>query len=236
VNRTILKLLGGFDLVYRGRSVALPLSAQRLVAFVALHERPPLRSYAAGSLWLDSPEERANANLRSALWRLNRNGERVVTCTGQRLALHPGVVVDLREAEALAHSVLSGHDDGDLEVEPSALSGDLLPGWYDDWILFERERFRQLRLRALDTLCDRLTDAGRLDAALDAGLAAVAGEPLRESSHRAVIRAHLADGNVAEAVRQYRLCRQLLNDHLGLEPSDQTDGLFHGIHMLATAG
>src|SRR4029077_18810447 len=69
-----------------------------------------------------------------------------------------------------------------------------------------------------------------------AGLAAVAGEPLRESSHRAVIRAHLADGNVAEAVRQYRLCRRLLNDHLGLEPSDQTDGLFENIHLLATAG
>jgi DNA-binding SARP family transcriptional activator len=236
MNRTILKLLDGFDLVCRGRSVALPLSAQRLVAFVALHERPLLRLYAAGSLWLDSPEERANANLRSALWRLNRNGERVIVCTGQRLALHAGVVVDLREAETLAQGVLGGGTAGDLEVEPSALTGDLLPGWYDDWILFERERFRQLRLRALDTLCDRLTDAGRLDAALEAGLAAVAGEPLRESSHRAVIRAHLADGNVAEAVRQYRLCRRLLNDHLGLEPSDQTDGLLNGVHMLATAG
>ena len=146
------------------------------------------------------------------------------------------MAVDLREAEALAHSVLSGREDGDLDIEPSTLSGELLPGWYDDWILFERERFRQLRLRALDTLCDRLTDARRFDAALEAGLAAVAGEPLRESSHRAVIRAHLADGNVAEAVRQYRLCRRLLNDHLGLEPSDQTDGLLHGVHTLATAG
>ena len=236
MHRTILKLLDGFELVCRGRPVALPLSAQRLVAFVALHERPLLRSYAAGSLWLESSEERANANLRSALWRLNRNGERVIECSGQRLAIHDGVTVDLREAEALSHRVLNGNDDDDLEIEPAALSGELLPGWYDDWILFERERFRQLRLRALDTLCDRLTDARRFDAALEVGLSAVAGEPLRESSHRAVIRAHLADGNVAEAVRQYRLCRRLLNDHLGLEPSDQTDDLFHDIHTLATAG
>jgi DNA-binding SARP family transcriptional activator len=236
VNRTILRLLDGFDLVCRGRPVALPLSAQRLLAFVALHERPLLRSYVAGSLWLDSSEERANANLRSALWRLHRNGQRVMVCCGQRLALDANVVVDLRESELLAHSVLDGSDGGELEIEPSALGGELLPGWYDDWILFERERFRQLRLRALDTLCERLTEAGRLDAALDAGLAAVAGEPLRESSHRAVIRAHLADGNVAEAVRQYRLCRRLLNDQLGLEPSEQTDGLFQGIHALATAG
>jgi DNA-binding SARP family transcriptional activator len=231
---TTLKLLDGFDLVCAGCPTALPLSAQRLLAFVALHERPLPRSFVAGSLWLDSSEERANANLRSALWRLHRSGQRVVQCSGQRLTLDPSVVVDLRESEALAHRVLSGSND--LEIAPSALSGELLPGWYDDWILFERERFRQLRLRALDTLCERLTEAGRFDAALEAGLAAVAGEPLRESSHRAVIRAHLADGNVAEAIRQYRLCRRLLKDQLGLEPSDQTDGLFRGVHTLATAG
>jgi DNA-binding SARP family transcriptional activator len=214
--------------------VALPLSAQRLLAFVALHERPLPRSFVAGSLWLDSSEERANANLRSALWRLHRSGQRVVECDGQRLALGRTVIVDLREADALAHRVLSG--DAGLEIEPSALGGELLPGWYDDWILFERERFRQLRLRALDALCDRLTEARRFDAALEAGLAAVAGEPLRESSHRAVIRAHLADGNAAEAIRQYRLCRRLLKDQLGLEPSDQTDGLFRSVQPLATAG
>ena len=118
----------------------------------------------------------------------------------------------------------------------SALCGDLLPGWYDDWIVLERERFRQLRLRALDTLCERLAEAGCLDAALEAGLAAVAGEPLRESSHRAVVRVHLADGNVAEAIRQYRLYRQLLHDHLGLEPSGQMTELLPRVHALATAG
>jgi DNA-binding SARP family transcriptional activator len=228
-------LLDGFDLVCGGVSVSLPLSSQRLVAFVALHERPVLRSYVAGSLWLESSEERANANLRSALWRLHRNGRRVVECLGQRLALDSKVVVDLRESERLAQGVLSNGGD-DLEIAPSALTGELLPGWYDDWTLFERERFRQIRLRALDTLCERLTQVGRVDAALEAGLAAIAAEPLRESSHRAVIRAHLADGNVAEAMRQYRLCRRLLNDQLGLEPSDQTDGLFQSVHMLATAG
>jgi DNA-binding SARP family transcriptional activator len=91
-----------------------------------------------------------------------------------------------------------------------------------------------LRLRALDTLCERLTRAGRLDAALEVGLAAVAGEPLRESSHRALIRVHLADGNVAEAIRQYRLCRRLLREQLDLEPSDQMAELLRGVHVLET--
>jgi DNA-binding SARP family transcriptional activator len=214
--------------------VLLPLSAQRLLAFIALHDRPVQRPYVAGSLWLDSPEERAYASLRSALWRLHRCGLRLVESFGQRLALDPHVVVDLREAEVLAHRALDGSTADVFDVEVSIFSSDLLPDWYDEWIVLERERYRQLRLRALDRLCERLTRAGRLDAALEVGLAAVAGEPLRESSHRAVIRVHLADGNVAEAIRQYRLCRRLLREQLDLEPSDQMAELLRGVHVLET--
>jgi len=100
--------------------------------------------------------------------------------------------------------------------------GDLLPDWYDDdWILLERERFRQLRLRALDALCARHLDAGRHGQALEAGLLSLAGEPLRESAHRALIRIHFAEGNTVEALRQYRLCRRVLHDQLGIEPTQQ---------------
>lgn len=214
----------------------LPLSAQRLLAFVALHDRPLLRPYVAGSLWLDSSEGRAYANLRSALWRLHRSGHQLVECVGQRLRLDANLVVDLHEAEVFAQCAVSCAFDEIPAGKLAALESDLLPDWYDDWIVLERERFRQLRLRALDTLCERLTDAGRLDAALDLGLAAVAGEPLRESSHRAVMRVHLADGNVAEAVRQYRLFERLLADQLGLEPSGRMAALLPDVQVLAAAG
>jgi Bacterial transcriptional activator domain len=70
-----------------------------------------------------------------------------------------------------------------------------------------------------------LTGAGRFGAAVQAGLAAVAGEPLRESAHRTLIRAHLAEGNPGEAVRQYHLYRRLLADELAIEPSPAIRGL-----------
>jgi DNA-binding SARP family transcriptional activator len=233
--RTSLRLLGGFDLRCADRSVPLPMSAQRLLAFVALHERPAQRAYVAGSLWLDSPEERAYANLRTALWRLHREGVRLVESHGQRLALSASVGVDLRAAESLARRAM--HEPGAAAVvtDASVLEDDLLPDWYDDWVVLERERYRQLRLRALETLCEQATDAGDLDAALDFGLAAVAGEPLRESGHRSVIRAHLAAGNAAEAVRQYRLCRRLLQEQLGVEPSEHMEQLLAGLHVAETA-
>jgi DNA-binding SARP family transcriptional activator len=229
--RPRLTLLGGFELLCDGEHVALSTSAQRLLAFVALRERPLQRSYVAGSLWLDSPEERAAANLRSALWRLHGCGIPLVQCMGPQLSLDPGLVVDLREAEQLAHRTLDRANGGDLEIDASLLGGDLLPDWYDDWVVYERERFHQLRLRALDALCGRLADAGRLDGALEIGLAAVADDPLRESSHRAVVRVHLADGNIAEAIRQYRLCRRLLNEQVGVEPSERMKELVRGVEM-----
>ena len=221
-----LTLLGSFALECTGVHVRLPMSAQRLVAFVALQEYPVLRGFAAGSLWPDTSEERAHANLRSALWRLHRCGHRVIDASGDQLRLGTDVRVDFRETEALARRALLGDA---VELEPAALAGDLLPDWYEEWVLLERERFRALRLRALDALCERLIVAGRLDDALDAGHAAVAGEPLRESAHRALVRVHLAEGNTGEAIRQYRLFRRLLLEHLGLEPSGRMEELMRGI-------
>lgn len=214
-----LTLLNAFALECDGVAVQLPASAQRVLAFVALHEHPVRRPYVAGSLWLDSPEERAYANLRSALWRLRRFGSRLVDAEGSELALGRDVEVDLRDCEQLARrAVARGQRDLDA-LDVRLFGSDLLPDWYEDWVLIEREHYRQLRLHALDALCEQLTASGRLDEALEAGLAAVAGEPLRESAQRALIRVHLAEGNGGEAIRQYRLYRHLLDEQLGIEPS-----------------
>lgn len=229
-----LRLLDAFELVCDGTPIPLPMNAQRFVAFLALHQRPLLRSFVAGTLWLNTSDERAHANLRSTLWRLQRWNHGLVEVRGQQLRLSTGVDVDVREVESLARQTLDDTSPAALELAPSALTGDLLPDWYDDWVLIEREHFRQLRLRALDALCARLTRAGRLGEALEAGLASVAGEPLRESAHRAVIRVHLAEGNACEAVRQYHLCRRLLEEHLGVEPSRQLEELMGDVTGLET--
>ena len=212
----VLHLLAGFGVEVAGAEVPLPGSAQRVVAFVALHERPVLRTYVAGMLWLDSPEERAAGSLRSALWRIHRHTPELVLADAETLRLGTCVRVDLRDAETQARTELAGGSSG---AAPNELTLDLLPDWYDDWVLLERERFRQLRLRALESMCTRLAAAGRLDEALEAGLLALVGEPLRESAHRALVSLHLAEGNAAEALRQFRLCRRLLLEQLGVEPS-----------------
>lgn len=198
------------------------MSAQRVVALLAVHDRPLLRLHVAGTLWLDTPEERASANLRSSLWRLHQSGCQLIEVTNRQLRLAPEVAVDAREAAALAHRLISGSPEWEnLDLDSTGLTGELLPDWYEDWVLFERERLRQLFLHALETLAERLIEAGRVALALEAGLAAVGIEPLRESAHRLLIKIHLAEGNACEAVRQFQFCRRILHEQLQLAPSPQ---------------
>ena len=95
----------------------------------------------------------------------------------------------------------------------------------EEWVRLEQERFRQLRLHALEALSGCLAEAGDFGAAVQAALAAVSGEPLRESAHRRVIEVHLAEGNPGEAVRQYRLYEAIAADELGIQPSPRIRAL-----------
>jgi len=215
-----VRLLNGFGLEIAGRRAEIPLSAQRVLAFVALHPYPPTRSHTAGAMWLDLPEERAAGNLRSALWRLRQSGAPLLDATNGTLRLEAGVRVDVHEASALADRWLSAApSEGDVERASSALEGELLPDWDEDWVNAERERFHQLRLHALEAMADQLSARGHYSDALLAGLSAVIADPLRESAHRAVIKVHLAEGNTGEAVRQIRRCERLMLEELGVPAS-----------------
>lgn len=228
-----ITLLDGFCLQLgtgRPRSVeGLPRGAQRLVAHLCLSGRPP-RAAIAGHLWPDVPEDHAHGSLRSALWRLHKAAPGLVEVTGSSLALAAGVRVDVRDLTDWARRVQDpGSVLDDVEVPDCSVRGELLPGWFDDWVLLERERLRQLRMHALELVAERLSDAGRHGDALQAAYAAVHAEPLRESAHRTVVRVHLAEGNLAEALRAYERFHALLADELGVAPSEHMTRLVHAL-------
>jgi DNA-binding SARP family transcriptional activator len=223
-------LLDGFVLE-RGRDgvytvvEGLPRCAQRLIAHLGLCGRPT-RAAVAGELWPDVPEDHAHGSLRSALWRVQKVVPGLVEASGGSLGLADGVRVDVREFREWAQRTLDPNADVDGAMAPaSALAGELLPGWYDDWVVLERERLRQLRLHALERLADKLATAGRHSEAVQAACAAVRAEPLRESAHRALVRLHLAEGNVAEAERAYRCFRDLIAQELGVAPTGHMEAL-----------
>jgi DNA-binding SARP family transcriptional activator len=228
--RARLGLLGSFSLHVGAEPLRLPLNAQRLVVFLALHDGELLREYVAGSLWGDVTEHHAAGSLRSALWRLGHPTHPVVEVADAHLRLSPNVIVDMRTTEALARRILDDSTHlSEADMDEVSLSQDLLPDWTEDWVMTKREYHTQLRLRALEALCLRLSALGRHGQATQAGLLAVSVEPLRESAQRVLIASHLADGNVSAAHEQYDSFRNLLRRELDIEPSREMQLLVEGL-------
>ena len=107
--------------------------------------------------------------------------------------------------------------------------GDLLEGFYDDWIIRRRERLRNLYFRAQDALMQGAVARGFWQEALFVGHRILYEDPLRESIHREVIRLHLRQGQRVQALRQYQRCVRILMDELGVEPMEETRALHDGI-------
>jgi DNA-binding SARP family transcriptional activator len=226
-----LGLLNGFRLFRDGDPLTVPGAAQRLLAMLSLHRGPARRSYTAGMLWLDVPDKRAAGSLRSALWRLRQTAPELVVVNGTELMLGSCVDVDYLETRALALDIVEHASSSSpaAAASPEELAFDLLPDSPEEWVVIEREQFRQLRLHALEVLSGWLSAAGRHGEAVRAGLLAVSGEPLRESAQRALITAFLAEGNEFEAVRQFASYRRLLGEELGVEPSPRARELVRGL-------
>jgi DNA-binding SARP family transcriptional activator len=204
-----LRLLGDFRLWQGETTVGLTPRAEHLLAFLALRNDTS-RAAVTAQLWPDLDEAQARGCLRSTLWRLPRpDGLPLVATSGDRLYLTPFVQVDVNLLRERLDQWLWGEAP---PVKIGSLSWDLLPTWYDDWLVIDRERQRQIRLHALERMSAWYVCAERFDSAIEAALQAIAGDPLRESAHRCLIRAHLAEGNVSEARRQMRSYLALLAD------------------------
>jgi DNA-binding SARP family transcriptional activator len=215
-----INLLGGPYLSVGGQRVEVPEGSKRLLAYVALNGGRVERRRAAGTLWPDSDDLRAAGNLRSALWRLKGPGCDVLEADKVALWLRPGTCVDVEVMNEWAERLIAGRPSA-TDLCPVLWRADfveLLPGWYDDWALFERERVRQLLLHALEALARHLVRQHRSAEAVTVAMTAVAAEPLRESAQRVLIETHLAEGNLVEARRAFNSYQALVHRELGVPP------------------
>jgi DNA-binding SARP family transcriptional activator len=220
-----VSLLDGFRLTLgdcrHGCPEELPRAAQRLVAHLSLGDRVA-RTAVAGQLWPNVLDAHAHGSLRSTLWRVHKLVPGLIQASGDTLSLADGVQVDVRELTTWAQRVADPRTCIDaISSTAVPLRGELLPGWFEDWVLLERERLRQMRMHAFEAMAERLADAGRYGEAVEVAYAAVRAEPLRESAHRTLVRVHLAEGNLVEALRAYESFRGMLADELGVVPTRQ---------------
>ena len=113
--------------------------------------------------------------------------------------------------------------------------GDLLEGLafrgalFEDWLMGERERLRELALDALAKLLAHQRSAGAAEAALPTALRLIALDPLQEAVHRTLMRLYAQLGRRGAALRQYQLCVGILQRELGVEPEADTRQLYQEI-------
>ncbi|WP_191278077.1 AfsR/SARP family transcriptional regulator [Nocardioides flavus (ex Wang et al. 2016)] len=214
-------------MLHHGTRIVVPEGSQRLLVLVALRGGRVDRRRVAGSLWPNGSDDRAAGNLRSAMWRLRSAGLDLLSNEHGVVTLRERVDVDVHAVASWADRLVRGtHTDDDLVLEGRPLDpDDVLPGWYDDWVIFERERLRQRVLHGLEALSTLLREQGRCAEAVEAALCAVHLEPLRESGQRALLLAHLAEGNQVEAHRALDTYARLLRNELGLRTSAELQAL-----------
>lgn len=217
-----IQLVGGFLVTCGGRAVSIQPNLQRLVAYTALQDTWVPRTRLACALWPDVGEARGASNLRTCLWRLARRAPLVVA-ERSAVGIADDIEVDVRVLGAVADRVFDGDETGLDEIR--GFHAELLPGWDDGWLTIERERLLHLEVHLLDKAASACLDRDRLGQAVDLAHRAIMLDPLRESSHRTLIRSYLAAGNRTAAVTHFRRLATLLNEELGLPPEERTHEL-----------
>ena len=215
-----LTLVEEFALKDGDHSFAVPHMAERVLTYLALVGRPVARYRLAGTLWPEGGEQSSSKSLRTALWRLRGVADGLVEIDHDRIRLDPNVSVDLACLVELGHALIADPCPEALTRVPLLVNhAELLPDWDEVWVAADRERYRLIRMAALESAAEALLADGRHGGAQLAAAAVVAAEPLRESSRRIMMQIHLSQGNSVEAIREFRRYRDLLQEEFGVGPS-----------------
>ncbi|GAB93892.1 AfsR/SARP family transcriptional regulator [Gordonia rhizosphera] len=148
------------------------------------------------------------------------------------LNLDGGVRVDVLEFESAIETGHRLHSEGSTgaaiksyERAVDLYRGDLTPA-PDISALLERERLRAACLTTLARLADTHFGVAAYDRALETALRLLAIDPCREDAHRMVMRSYVRLGARAQALRQYKLCRIILDGEFAVAPEPATERLF----------
>jgi DNA-binding SARP family transcriptional activator len=214
-----LSLLQSWQLRRDARTVQVAARQQRLITALAINGTRP-RSYLAGLLWPENSETRALESLRVSVHLVSRQIPGLLITGGAVLSLSEQVDIDLHRVRAQIRELSQGRLDGNVVSSLQQLrDAELLPGWYDDWVLFEQSRLRQDRLHAYLIIARESVAGCDLEVAVEASEAALELEPLYESAVGLLIQAERQRGNNASALRAFEKYQAKLKEDIGIVPS-----------------
>jgi DNA-binding SARP family transcriptional activator len=233
--RLTLSLLGGFQArLGAGSPLVLPAKAQALLAYLATRcgQAQP-RDKLGPLLWGGTNDEQARSNLRHTLFTIRKAASAAspppLITEGQTVVLAPDAVdIDVQLFEALVREATPEA----MERAATLYQGELLDGLgideppFEEWLLAERERLREMALDTLAQLLAHESRAGMTQRAIHTATRLLVLDPLQEVVHRSLMRLYARQGRRAAALKQYQTCTELLARELGTEPESQTLQLY----------
>jgi DNA-binding SARP family transcriptional activator len=221
---------------------------QELLCYLLLfRDRPQSRELLSEVLWHDKPAGKTRKYLRQTLWRLQsilkvdeKSSDPLLVIDQDWIQLNfpNDFWLDVAEFEKIFNLVkgkktqdLDMRDFQFLEYAVKIYSDDLLGGWYQDWCIFERERFQTMHLLLLDKLVQFCELHQWYEVGLTYGLEILRHDQAYERTHRQLMRLYFLAGNRTEALHQYARCVTALQDELGVEPSERTNQLYEQIRL-----
>ena len=223
-----VRLLGQFQIRIDGKAVTIPnRNDQSLLSYLVLNAGTAFRrEHLAGLLWPDSDETNAKGYLRQALWRLRKSFTEAAPSTPDYFQANKiSITFDPSRPYKLDTAVLeeeTGSGLEDLLVVTKVYAGELLPGFYDEWTVLERERLRAIFNRKMQRLLEQLQFARRWRNLIQQAERWISMGDNPEPAYRALMLGHAMLGDVSGARAAYNRCRIVYERDLQVELSPET--------------
>lgn len=226
-------LLGQFEVRVEGKRAVIPSrAAQSLLAFLlltagTLHRREKL----AGMLWPEMSDENARHNFRHELWRVRKSITPPLPTIPEYIVSEDFTIgfnsnADFWLDAAQLQRTLDNPSTEERIRQVALYHGELLPGFYDEWVALERERIAGVFEQRMQQLLGQLISEGQWHHVVEWGDRWIALGQKPEPAYRGLMRAYAAQGEVAKAALAYERCVEALRNDLGVEPSAETRTLF----------
>ena len=235
------QLLGGLQIMHAETPLTDFISSKvpALLVYLAVTHRTHTRDKLATLLWGDMPDADAKNNLRQALTNLRKVTDDCLTISRDSIEFTGDCFLDLKKFESdikKASSLEPQSASVFLTESLSLYRGDFLEGFFirdapdfEEWMLNERSRLRELAIHALYTLTQFHTSHGNFSEAMTTASRLLTFDPWREEAHRQLMLLQARTGQWSLALSQYETCKKILEKELGVQPSLETTALYEKI-------
>jgi DNA-binding SARP family transcriptional activator len=217
-----------------------------LLCYLLLNKpHPQNREKLANQFWSGLPHQTARKYLRNALWRLRLSFQNAGEPLEKYIFISEDSISFINKADTwldidifdqTVNQVLKAPDEGigkeqirALEDAANLYVGDLLESCYDDWCLYDRERFRLLYTHAMHKIMVYHTRCQQYPLALTTGERLLSLDNTQEKVHRQMMWLYWLQGDRSAAIAQYKKCFEILREELGIRPMRDTRFLYEQI-------